>query len=49
VVSQERNCPAPSIRVAVSAGFSKKDIDRAANVLRDCFKRVTKSKQTRFF
>lgn len=43
--SQERVLPPPSIRVYVSAGLNKKEIERSANVLRDSIKRVVHNKK----
>ena len=37
--SQEMILPSPSIRVVLSAGFTKKEIERCASVLKEGFKR----------
>jgi serine palmitoyltransferase len=42
VSNQEISLPPASIRVAISAGFSKKEIERCANVLKDCVRRALK-------
>jgi serine palmitoyltransferase len=42
VVSQERNCPQPSIRVAVAAGFTKREVERTAGIIRDSIKKTLK-------
>lgn len=45
VTSQEINCPPPSIRVCVSSGFLKRDVERCANVIKDCVRRALKNNQ----
>ncbi len=42
VLGQEKNPPAPSIRICLSAGFTVRDVDRAASVLREAFRNVLK-------
>jgi serine palmitoyltransferase len=44
VVSQEIRAPSPSIRVCVSAGFTKREVERAANVIRDSLRRAMKNR-----
>jgi serine palmitoyltransferase len=44
-VGQELYLPAPSVRVTVSAGHSKKEVERAAGVVRDAFKKVLKGRR----
>ncbi|KAJ3302877.1 serine palmitoyltransferase component [Kappamyces sp. JEL0829] len=49
VVAQERLCPPPSIRVALSAGFTRREVERTANVIRDALRRAVKSRQRSYF
>ena len=42
VVDQERVAPEPSIRIAVSAGFTRRDVERVCNIVRDCTRKVVK-------
>ncbi|KAI8927732.1 pyridoxal phosphate-dependent transferase [Entophlyctis helioformis] len=44
VIKQEHVPPPPSIRVAVSAGFARRDVERCATVLRDSVRRVLKQR-----
>lgn len=41
-LSQELKSAAPSIRVVLSAGMAKKDVEKIAAIIRDAFKRVIK-------
>ncbi len=42
VETQEHQCPEPSIRIAVSAGHAKRDVERAGMIIRDSMKKVLK-------
>ncbi|KAJ3411783.1 serine palmitoyltransferase component [Chytridiales sp. JEL 0842] len=41
-IGQEVNLPAPSIRLCASAGFTKKEAEKAATLVRDAVKKVAK-------
>ena len=48
VVAQELTAPSPSIRVTISAGFTKREVDRGINVIRDAIRRILKVHSSRF-
>jgi serine palmitoyltransferase len=45
VSNQEISLPPASIRLAISAGFTKKEIERCANVFKDCVRKALKNNQ----
>lgn len=44
VISQEMRAPPASIRVSISAGFTKREVERAANVIRESIRRALKTR-----
>jgi serine palmitoyltransferase len=41
-VSQELHAPKPSIRVTMTAGLTKKEVEKSANILKDAIKKIVK-------
>ncbi|KAI8916177.1 pyridoxal phosphate-dependent transferase [Gorgonomyces haynaldii] len=48
VLGQELRPPSPSIRVAVSAGFSKREVEKGLQVIKDAAKKVLSKYPSRF-
>ena len=48
VTGQEVSVPVPSIRISICASISKKDIEKAAFVIRDSCKRILKQNTPKF-
>jgi serine palmitoyltransferase len=44
IQDQEHKVPNPSIRICVSGGHSKKDVEKAGLVIRECVKKVIKQR-----